>query len=207
MRLIESLNWRYATKKFDQNKRVKEADLTHLKEAIRLAATSYGLQPFKVVVIDDEETKNKLRPATMGQSQVTDCSHVFVFAHWTKVKPEWIDTYIELCVQERHLDVSQLEGYGQFMKTTLGALTEEEVHHWASKQAYIGMANLLTVCADLRIDACPIEGFTTKDYNDILGLNALDLSACVVVSVGYRAEDDASQHLKKVRVPAKDLFL
>lgn len=206
MRLIESLNWRYATKTFNANKKMAAEDLAVLKEAVRLAATSYGLQPFKVKVIDDAMVKEKLKVASYGQSQIADCSHVFVFTHLTELLPEFVDNYIELCAHERDIELTKLEGYGTFMKKTLGALDEKEMHHWATKQAYIGMSNLLTACADLRIDACPIEGFDTGSYNAILGLNDLSLSACVVVAVGYRDENDETQHLKKVRLATEDLF-
>ncbi len=206
MGLIESLNWRYATKKFDKSKIIKPEDLSLLKESIRLAATSYGLQPFKVAIIDNEFMKEKLRPATFGQTQITECSHVFVFAHLTKIEPEFIDNYIQLCAEERNLEISNLEGYSDFMKTKLGGLNESEINVWASKQSYIGMTNLLVACAELKIDACPIEGFEANEYNKLLSLNEKNLSASVVVAVGYRADDDANQHLKKVRLAMNDLF-
>lgn len=207
MRLIESLKWRYATKKFDNSKKVKVEDVEMLKEAIRLAATSYGLQPFKVAIVEDDSTKVDLRKESFDQAQITDCSHLFIFTHLTQVQAGFIENYIELCAQERDIEKEDLQGYSSFMKSTLGSLSEVEIRDWASKQAYIGMTNLLTACADLRIDACPIEGFVTEKYNKILGFDQQSLSACVVVAVGYRAEDDANQHLKKVRLPKEDLFI
>lgn len=207
MQLIESLNWRYATKKFDRSQKVKETDVEILKESIRLAATSYGLQPFKVAIIENDAIKSELKEVSFGQSQITDCSHLFVFTHLTQLQAAFIDNYIELCADERNLELDNLQGYSAFMKTTLGSLSESEIHNWASKQAYIGMTNLLTACADLRIDACPIEGFISEKYNEILDLEKKSLSACVIVAVGYRAEDDASQHLKKVRLSKEDLFI
>ena len=207
MQLIESLNWRYATKKFDRSQKVKETDVEILKESIRLAATSYGLQPFKVAIIENDAIKSELKEVSFGQSQITDCSHLFVFTHLTQLQAAFIDNYIELCADERNLELDNLQGYSAFMKTTLGSLSESEIHNWASKQAYIGMTNLLTACADLRIDACPIEGFISEKYNEILDLEKKSLSACVVVAVGYRAKDDASQHLKKVRLSKEDLFI
>ena len=207
MQLIESLNWRYATKKFDRSQKVKETDVEILKESIRLAATSYGLQPFKVAIIENDAIKSELKEVSFGQSQITDCSHLFVFTHLTQLQAAFIDNYIELCADERNLELDNLQGYSAFMKTTLGSLSESEIHNWASKQAYIGMTNLLTACADLRIDACPIEGFISEKYNEILDLEKKSLSACVIVAVGYRAEDDASQHLNKLRLSKEDLFI
>lgn len=207
MGLIESLNWRYATKKFDVSKRVSAKDINTLKESIRLAATSYGLQPFKVKIVEDNSIKELLKNESFNQSQITDCSHVFVFSHLTQITDDFIDNYIQLCADERNLALDKLTGYGNFMKTALGNLTASEFHNWASKQAYIGMANLLTACAEMRIDACPIEGFNTEKYNEILNLGEQNLSACVVVTVGYRSDDDSTQYLKKVRLSEGDLFL
>lgn len=207
MRLIESLNWRYATKKFDSSKQVSIADIAVLKESIRLAATSYGLQPFKVMIVNDDSVKKKLKAESFNQPQISDCSHVFVFTNLTELKPSFIDNYIELCANERNLELEKLIGYRDFMKTTLGKLTESEIQNWACKQAYIGMTNLLLACAEMRIDACPIEGFNSEKYNEILGLNNKDLSACVVVAVGYRSNDDTSQYLKKVRLSEGEMFL
>ena len=207
MGLIDSLKWRYATKKFDSARKVKSGDIENLKESIRLAATSYGLQPFKVAIIEDASVKSDLREVSFKQSQITDCSHLFIFTHLTVVQDGFIDNYIDLCASERQLAASELQGYSNFMKTTLGDFSEDEIHNWASKQAYIGMTNLLTACADLRIDACPIEGFESEKYNEILKLDKQSLSACVVVAVGYRSVADESQHLKKVRLPKEELFI
>ena len=207
MSLIEHLKWRYATKKFNPTKKVDVAELEILKEAIRLAATSYGLQPFKVSVMSDELLKKSLRQVAFNQSQISDCSHLFVFSHFTTLAPQFIDDYIELCAEKRAQDHDLLKGYGNFMKTTLGNLNEQELHSWAAKQAYIGMTNLLMACAELKIDACPIEGFEAEKFNEMLGLSAMDLSACVIVSIGYRANDDPDQFMKKVRLSKSDLFI
>jgi nitroreductase/dihydropteridine reductase len=207
MRLIESLLWRYATKKFNPAKIVDAKNLAFLKEVIRLSASSYGLQPFKVKIVDDKALKNKLRLASYGQSQISDCSHLFIFSHLTAVPPNYIDNYMELVSTEREIDKAQAEGYSAFMKRTLGEFSQDDINNWASKQAYIGMTNLLTACAELKIDTCPIEGFDAKAYNTILELDDLSLSACVVVAVGYRDEHDETQHLKKVRLAAEELFI
>jgi len=207
MGLIESLNWRYATKKFDRDKKIQSSDIELLKESIRLAATSYGLQPFKVKVIDNQEIKEKLTAPTFGQAQVADCSHVFVFANFTEIRPQYIDKYVDLCAVERDIDISKLQGYGDFMKTTLAKYSDDDIVNWAAKQAYIGMSNLLNACAQLRIDACPIEGFDSKAYNKLFKFDDVNLSTCVVVAVGYRSVDCPNQHLKKVRLPSEAFFL
>lgn len=207
MQLIESLKWRYATKKFNRAKKVGDSDIDLLKEVVRLSASSYGLQPFKVNIVENELVKAKLQPASYGQSQIVDCSHLFVFAHLTKVQPEYVDNYIDLVSSERAIERAKLEGYNSFMKRTLSSLSDSEVRNWASKQAYIAMTNLLTACAELKIDACPIEGFEAQVYNEILQFDKIDLSACVLVAIGYRADDDPNQNLAKVRLRNQDLFL
>jgi len=207
MTLIDDLNWRYATKKFDPAKKLTSDELDFLKEAIRLTATSYGLQPFKVIIVEDDSLKAKLKPSSYGQNQITDASHLFVFCNLTKINTDLIDYYVKLSAETRNLDVESLSGYGNFMKSTIGELKPEALSNWTAKQAYIAMSNLLTACAELRIDSCPIEGFLKDEYNAILELNELGLEAAVAVSVGYRAEDDKAQFATKVRLSQTDLFI
>ncbi len=207
MSLIDNLNWRYATKKFDPNKKVDPTTLDFLKESIRLAATSYGLQPFKVMVIDDADIKKMLKPLSFNQPQITDASHLFLFCNLFDVSPEYIDQYVKLSAKTRALDYSKMTGYSDFMKSSFGKMSAEEISVWAAKQAYIAMSNLLTACAELKVDSCPIEGFEKEAYNKALKLNDIQLESTVMVAVGYRSEDDATQFNKKVRLPETDLFI
>lgn len=204
---IEHQNWRYATKKFDNTKKVSAADLEILKEAIRLSASSYGLQLYKVLIIENDELKAKLLPASFGQTQVVDASHLIIFANQTNVGDSEIDAYLENTSATRELPLEALAGYGSFMKSTINPMPEDLKNIWTSKQTYIAMANLLHAAAELKIDTTPMEGFNAAQYNEILGLDVLNLNAAVIVPIGYRHEEDETQHYKKVRKAEKDLFI
>ncbi|MBU0940326.1 MAG: NAD(P)H-dependent oxidoreductase [Flavobacteriaceae bacterium] len=204
---IENQNWRYATKKFDSNKKVSATDLEILKEAIRLSASSYGLQLYKVLIIENTELKAKLLPASFGQTQVVDASHLIIFANQTNVGDAEIDAYLENTSATREIPLEALAGYGSFMKSTINPMADDLKNIWTSKQTYIAMANLLHAAAELKIDTTPMEGFNAAQYNEILGLGVLNLNASVVVPIGYRHDEDETQHFKKVRKAEKDLFI
>ena len=206
MQLVENLKWRYATKKFDDTKKVSATDLDNIKEAISLSASSYGLQAYKVLIIEDLELRKKLQPASWGQSQIVDASHLIVFCNYTKVQPEVIDEYLKLKADTQGLNVDDLSGYGDFMKSKIGSLPEDAVKAWTAKQTYIGLGNLLAACAELKIDACPMEGFEAEQYEQILGLEEKGLSAAVIATIGYRSSEDGTQNSKKVRKPISELF-
>lgn len=203
---IENQNWRYATKKFDATKKISNEDLNTLKEAIRLSASSYGLQPYKVFLIENEAIREELKGFSWGQTQVTDASHLFVFANYTDIKDEHIDDYINNIAKTRNLNVEDLKGFSDLMKTKIIGLSSEAKSAWTSKQTYLAMGNLLNAAAELKIDATPMEGFEPEKYNEILGFDKLNLNASLVVPVGYRHEEDTNQHLAKVRKPANELF-
>jgi nitroreductase len=203
---IENQNWRYATKKFDATKKIATADLEILKEAIRLSTSSYGLQLYKVFIIENPEIRAQLQPVSWGQSQIVDASHLFVFANYTDVQESHIDHYIENIAQTRGISIEAVKGYGDFMKNSLVGLSQEKKAIWTSKQTYLALGNLLNAAAELKIDVTPMEGFEPEKYNEILGLNALGLNASLVATVGYRHEEDATQHLAKVRKSTEELF-
>jgi nitroreductase len=204
---IENQNWRYATKKFDATKKVSAEDLETLKEAIRLSSSSYGLQLYKVLIIENPEIKAQLLPNSWGQTQIVDASHVFVFANQTHIGNTEIDAYLQNTAQTRNLPIDALSGYGDFMKGAINPMSEEAKGVWTAKQAYLALANLLNAAAELKIDVTPMEGFNSQKYNEILGLDKLNLNAVVVAAVGYRHEEDATQHYKKVRKTKEELFI
>lgn len=203
---IENQNWRYATKKFDATKKIAPADLEILKEAIRLSTSSYGLQLYKVFIIENPVIRAQLQPVSWGQSQIVDASHLFVFANYTDVQESHIDHYIENIAQTRGISIEAVKGYGDFMKNSLIGLPQDKKAIWTSKQTYLALGNLLNAAAELKIDVTPMEGFEPEKYNEILGLNALGLNASLVATVGYRHEEDATQHLAKVRKSTEELF-
>ena len=202
--LVESLKWRYATKKMDASKKVDEKDIDYIKEAIQLTATSYGLQPFKVLDIRDQNVRASLQPISWNQSQITDASHLFVFTSQLTVADQ--DNYLEMKAKTSNMDVAQLAGYGDFVKAKMKEKSEIEMKHWTEKQAYIALSSALIACAELKIDATPIEGFEPDAYNNTLGLTDKGLNASVVLAIGYRHEDDEYKAAPKVRKSVNQLF-
>ncbi len=206
MEFIKNQNWRYATKKFNSNKTISAEDLELLKKAIQLSVSSYGLQLYKVIIIKDKTLREQLRIASWNQSQITEASHLFVFCNYTEVNPINIEEYIKQVSLIRNVPISELERYADFMKIKLLEKSKEEQFNWSKHQTYIALANLLSACAELKIDACPMEGFGQEQYNKILGLTEQGLNASVIATVGYRDEEDKTQFLKKVRKPFEQLF-
>lgn len=204
--ILETLNWRYATKKFDNTKKVSQEDLNTLLEAARLSPSSYGLQPYHVFVITDEEVKKRLQPASWNQSQVVDASHVLVFANRSEFGSELVDDYLQNVSNTRGFDIENLKGYGDFMKSKLLDLPNEIKSIWTAKQVYIALSNVMTAAASLEIDTCPMEGFEADKYDEILGLNGKGLSTSVVLPIGYRSQEDETQHYAKVRYSKEELF-
>lgn len=204
--ILEHRTWRYATKKFDATKKISEQDLETLLEATRLSASSYGLQPYHVLVITDPKIREQLKPASWGQSQITDASHLIVFANVTDFGEELVDDYLTNVSETRNIPAEGLKGYSDFMKSKLMELPQETKNMWTTKQAYIAFSNLMQAAAELKIDTCPMEGFESDKYNEILGLDEKNLNAAVVLPIGYRSEEDETQHLPKVRKSKEELF-
>ncbi|MGB3144438.1 MAG: NAD(P)H-dependent oxidoreductase [Maribacter sp.] len=204
--VVDKLNWRYATKKFDSSKKVRTEDLNTLLEAARLTASSYGLQPYHIFAVEDMPTREKLKEASWGQSQITDASHILVLANKPTFDGELVDTYLDKVVDVRAMDRKDLKGYEQTMKSSLLNLSDENKSAWTAKQAYIILGNLLTVAASMEIDTCPMEGFDHKQYDQILGLTKKNLTSAVVLAVGYRSEEDETQHYPKVRYSKEKLI-
>jgi nitroreductase len=204
---IKNANWRYATKKFDATKKVSNEDLQILKEAVRLSASSYGLQPYKVIFVENPELRAQLQPVSWGQSQIVDASHLLVFANITDFGDTQIDAHINNIAATRGLPTDALQGYGDFMKSKITSLSEEKRNIWTSKQTYIALTNLLNAAAELGIDVTPMEGFEPEKYNEILGLTELGLNASLVATIGYRDAADDTQNYAKVRKSNEELFI
>jgi nitroreductase len=203
---LESLNWRYATKKFDSEKIISDQDLDTLLEAIRLSPSSYGLQPYHVFVIKDKDLREKLKPASWGQSQITDASHLIIFANNASFDADLIDNYLTNISNTRDIELDNLQAYGDFMKSKLVDLPKNTKEAWTARQTYLALGNLLSAAASLKIDACPMEGFDPETYNDLLGLKEKNLNTSVVAAIGYRSQEDNTQHYKKVRQSKELLF-
>jgi nitroreductase len=204
---ITNQNWRYATKKFDAAKKISTQDLNTLKEAIRLSSSSYGLQPYKVIIVENPELRAQLLPAAYGQSQVVDASHLIVFANETNVDDETINRYINRISETRGIPAESLAGFGNYMKGGINSMPEDVKNIWAAKQTYLALGNLLNAAAELKIDITPMEGFVPAKVNEILGLDKLNLNATLIATIGYRHEEDATQQYKKVRKSNEELFI
>jgi len=205
MSLLDSLKWRYAAKKMNGAK-VPAEKLNFILDAIQLAPSSFGLQPYTVLVIEDEATKAKLLPASYNQSQITDSSHLIVFAAWTSVSAEKIDTFIADIAAKRSLSLEALNDYKGYISGSITRLSEEQQAIWNAKQAYIAFGIGLTAAAEVEVDATPMEGFVPAQYNEILGLTEQGLTASVVLALGYRGEEDWLAPLPKVRRDKDLLF-
>ena len=197
--VIKALNWRYATKQFDPTAKLSDQQLEVLKEAFNLTATSYGLQPLKLVIVSEQAVKDKLVPLSMDQKQVQEASHVLVFCIESNLNADFIEAYFNNVQRLRNTPDAILDPFKNYLKDEFATKKEAEIKAWMTKQAYLAMGNLLTVCALEGIDACPMEGFTPAQYNSLLGLDKLGLESVLVMPVGFRAKDDMFARLKKVR--------
>lgn len=202
MNVLEKLKWRYATKKFDPTKKLGETQLQVLKEAFNLTATSYGLQPIKLLIIADDSLKQRLVEHSWGQRQVADASHLLVFCIINDIDEQYVINYFERVKNIRNTPDEILKPFRSFLTNDFNNKTSEEIKTWATKQAYLAMGNLLTVCALEGIDSCPMEGITPEKYDEVLQLPQKGLNAVLAMPVGFRAQDDMFANFKKVR---KDL--
>jgi nitroreductase len=205
--IIEKLNWRYATKKYNKAKKVSSDNIQLLKNAMQLAASSFGLQPYRILLIEDADVRAKLLSASYNQAQVTDASHLFVFAIENIVDDAYVDAYFENLSKTRDLKiVGDILNYKGFVSGSMNRFSIEQKKAWATNQAYLALGNLLFSAALLEIDVTPMEGFIAKQYDEILGLDKKGISTVVIAAVGYRHEEDFFQHFKKVRKPEAQLF-
>lgn len=204
--VLDKLNWRYATKKFDSSKKINKEDFETLLEAARMTASSYGLQPYHILVIEDLRIREKLKKASWDQAQITDASHLIILANNPTFDESLIDAYIDMLVEVRGVAKEDVAGYAQMMKGMLVGLTNEQKASWTSNQTYIVLGNLLNIAAEMEIDVCPIEGFDNAKYNDILGLANKNLNAAVAMTLGYRSVEDKTQHYPKVRYSREKLI-
>lgn len=206
MQLLENLEWRYATKRFDSSKKISSDKLEKIKRAIQLSVSSYGLQLYKVLLIENSELRKKLSPVSWDQPQITEASHLIVFCNYNTVSENHVDDHFEQIAKIQNTDINMLSGYRDFMKNKITEKSEMDRANWTAKQTYLALGNLLNACAELKIDACPMEGFDVEKYNEILELGPKGLNAAVIATIGYRSNDDDTQYRKKLRKPLNELF-
>ena len=206
--LLQALNWRYATKAFDPARRIPANTWAALEQALVLSPSSFGLQPWRFVVVQDPALRARLREHSWGQAQITDASHLVVFAAKTDLTSADVDHFIARTAEVRKMDPAGLKGYRDMM---VGNLVEGPRHaviqEWAARQTYIAFGNLMTSAALLGIDACPIEGLDPAKYDEILGLPAQGYQTLAVCALGYRATADKYATLAKVRYPIEEVVV
>jgi len=211
MSIIDSLNWRYATTKFDTERIISDSDIDKLKEIVKLAPSSWGMQFYKIIIITDNELKQKLLPAAYNQNQVADCSHLFVFCSLKNVSEEdinqMIDEFHRLRVNDDNYSKEGTDKYASGAKKSILGMDPEKQSEWLKKQCYVALGQLMVGCADMRIDSCPMEGFKSDEVNEVLDLQSQNLTSVVILPLGYRSEDDKYQHKTKVRKPNNLLFV
>lgn len=207
MDIIESLQWRYATKKFDDLKKLNDDQINLLKNAFNLTATSYGLQPVKLLVISDQDLKLKLFKSSMNQKQIIQCSHLLVICIETLIDKQYIEDFFKRITSIRNTQEELLNPFKNSVIEEFSNKSKEEINSWSKNQAYICLGNLLAVCASLEIDSCPMEGFVNDEYDQILNLKSQNLKSALILPVGYRANDDQFSSFKKVRKNINDITL
>lgn len=207
MSIIESLQWRYATKKFDPEKILAPEKLEVLKKAFNLTATSFGLQTIYMLIVSDPTVRNQLLEAAYNQRQIVDASHLIVLCFKKSIKEDDVDDLFDTVGELRKTPEKILEPYRNNLKSIMENMTIEEQQEWSTKQVYIAIGNLMTVCAVERIDSCPMEGFDREKFDKILQLDERHLKSVLLLPVGYRAEDDMFSGFKKVRKKIDDHIL
>jgi len=205
--LLDALQWRYATKVFDPEQRIPADLWSTLEQTLVLTPSSYGLQPWKFLVIQDPALRQELRPHSWNQSQITDCSHLVVLLSQRSIGAADAERLIQATAAARSIEASSLDGYRNMIQIDLiDGPRHQIIERWSSNQVYIALGNLMTAAALLSIDTCAIEGFSPPDYDRILNLENSDYRSCVVCACGYRSADDKYAALAKVRYAASELI-
>lgn len=205
--LLTQLRWRYATKQFDAGRKIPADVWSALEQALVLTPSSFGLQPWKFIVVTDPAVRQALVPVSWNQTQPVDCSHHVVFASRTNLGEAEVDAFIDSIAATRGVTVESLAGYrGVMAGFAAKAAKEGWVKEWATRQVYIALGNFMTSCSVLGIDACPMEGIAPDQYDKILGLEGTGYATVVACAAGYRAATDKYADLAKVRFPAADLI-
>lgn len=207
MNIIDSLEWRYACKFFDKDKKLSESQIDTLKKAFNLTPTSFGLQPIKMLVFDNQELKDKFFPHSFFQKQITTCSHMLVLCIDTVVDEKTIDTYFDLEKEIRGISEEVVGEFRGQLKDMYNNKSKQEIEQSSVFQTYIALGNLMTVCAVEKIDACPIEGFIPEKIDKILNLKEKNLKSVLLLPVGIRTEEDIMSGMKKVRKPLKNIVI
>jgi len=198
MNVIEALNWRYAVRQFAPEI-IEEQRVQELLTATRLSATSYGLQPFRLITVKDINVRKELFPYAMGQHKVVNCSHLVVIAAQQDIGDGMIDRYIQTVADTRNQSIEELKGLADHMKEVFASMNDRQKREWAHQQAYIALGTLLTSAALMKIDSCPMTGFEKEGFDRVLGLDKLGLESSSICALGVRHAEDGNARIPKVR--------
>lgn len=206
--IISQLRWRYATKKFDSDRKIPAETWDTLEEVLRLSPSSTGLQPWKFVVVQSDEMKSKLFQAGMKQAQIPSCSHLVVFSSLKQISEDYLNRYFDFTEETRTLPKDTLKDFkDSLIASFVNGPRKATTQQWTQRQCYIALGFLVFAASMLGIDSCPMEGFEPEKFDEILGLDQLGYGSVAMVTLGYRAVDDKTQLQKKVRFPASDVIL
>ena len=207
MNIVKALKWRYAAKRFDSSRVIPNDIIEVIKESFNLTASSYGLQPVKLLLVSNKSILQELVPISSNQQQVGQASHLCVFCVDTNIDEAYIRTYFENIKSIRNTPDAVLSSFRDSIISSFGSKSTDEIYNWGAKQAYLALGNMLTVCATQEIDACPMEGFDPVAYDAYFKLKEQGLRSALVMPIGYRAEDDMFADMKKVRKDLKDSII
>ena len=205
MHYLKALNWRYACKKMNGEK-IPSSSLDNILEATRLSTSSYGLQPYKILVIENQDIKTKILPIAYNQTVVRDCSHLLVFCSFKKLLESHISDYIALISKTRKTPLDQLEAFKANLMSFASRKEASSLDVWVKKQCYIALGSCLQAAALEQVDSTPMEGFNPNELDDLLDLSSENLSSVVLCALGYRDDTDLFSKMKKVRKSAQDLY-
>ncbi|MGJ8642644.1 MAG: NAD(P)H-dependent oxidoreductase [Luteolibacter sp.] len=204
--LLSALNFRYATKAFDPSRKISTEDWAALESSLALTPSSFGLQPWKFLIIESPEVREKLKPASWGQGQVTDASHLVVLTTRTDLSQQDIDSWIARLSEVQGTPIDKLAGLSDVISSFAGGMDAPAKQAWNTRQVYIALGQLMTSAAVMGIDTCPLEGISPADYDDVLGLKDSGYATAVACALGYRSADDKYATATKARFPEEKVI-
>lgn len=206
MNIIKALNWRYAVRQFSDEV-IDEHHLQELLNAARLSASSYGLQPYQLLVVQSADIRQKLLAHSMGQDKVAHCSHLLILAARTNIGDDIVSHYMQKLSTAREIPLADLQGFSDHIKRGFEIMSEQQKQDWAHQQAYIALGNLLTCAAIMHIDTCPMAGFEAESYDKVLGLAEKNLTTTVICPIGKRHPNDSTAYMQKVRLDHDEMVI
>jgi nitroreductase len=205
-KIVEDLNWRYAVKQYDADKKLTTEQLDIIKESLRLTPSAYGIQPLKFIFVSSPALREEIKEIAFNQGQVVDASHLLIICSYKSIDESYLDNHVDLVTGIRNTPPERAAGFSEFLKKNILKMPDSTVEPWNVHQAYIALGQLLHTCASIRVDATPMEGFNAKKLDELLGLEEQNLKSVLLCPIGFRSTEDSYQHLTKVRKTSEQLF-